>query len=348
MDSVLRTRRIERQSGTSSMRDRTRESANEVIFTMAQMHAVRLHHYGAADELIYEETQRPEPQAGETLVRIHATGINPVDWKTRNGKGRGVALTNTLESPIILGWDIAGTVEATGNGVKGFAPGDEVFGMVRFPDFGNAYAEYVAAPAIELAKKPANISFAEAAAAPLVTLTAWQALFDAAQLQAGQTILVHAAAGGVGHIAVQLAKWRGARVIGTASTRNADFLRSLGVDQVIDYTRERFEEVTRDVDVVLNTQDRATQQRSFTVLKPGGILVSITDTPDKTLAREYHVRTARILVHPSGEQLTEIAQLFEKGKLHVEVARMLPLAEAAEAHRLSETGHTRGKIVLIP
>src|SRR6185437_10697964 len=261
---------------------------------MAKMHAVRLHQYGAAENLIYEETQRPEPLPGEALVRIRAIGVNPVDWKTR--EGRGVA--ETPDSPIILGWDIAGVVEEVGADVDQFAAGDDVFGMVRFPEFGNAYAGYVAAPASDLAKKPANISFAEAAAAPLVALTAWQALFDVAQLQAGQTLLVHAAAGGVGHVAVQLAKWRGAQVIGTASARNADFLRGLGVDQVIDYTHERFEDAARavDVDVVLDTQGEETQRRSFTVIKPGGMLVSIAQMPDEALAQQYGVRTARIRV----------------------------------------------------
>ncbi len=311
---------------------------------MTQMHAVRLHEYGAAENLIYEEAQRPEPQPGEVLVRVRAIGVNPVDWKTR--EGRGVA--ETLDLPIILGWDIAGVVEDVGSGVDQFAVGDEVFGMVRFPEFGNAYADYVAAPASELAKKPANISFAEAAASPLVTLTAWQALFDVAQLQAGQTLLVHAAAGGVGHVAVQLGKWRGARVIGTASARNADFLRGLGVDQVIDYTHERFEDAARDVDVVLDTQGEETQRRSFAVLKPGGMLVSIAEAPDKALAQQYGVRTARIRVRPSGEQMAEIAKVFESGNLRMEVARTFPLSEAAAAHRLSETGHTRGKTVLIP
>jgi len=248
---------------------------------MTQMHVVRLHQYGAAENLIYEEAQRPEPQPGEALVRVRAIGINPVDWKTR--EGRGVA--EELDPPIILGWDIAGVIEEVGGGADQFAVGDEVFGMVRFPEFGNAYADYVAAPASELANKPANISFAEAAASPLVALTAWQALFDVAQLQAGQTLLVHAAAGGVGHVAVQLAKWRGARVIGTASARNADFLRGLGVDQVIDYTHERFEDIARDVDVVLDTQGEETQRRSFAILKPGGMLVSIAETPDKALAQ---------------------------------------------------------------
>ncbi|HEU4785546.1 MAG TPA: NADP-dependent oxidoreductase [Ktedonobacterales bacterium] len=310
---------------------------------MATMHAVRLHQYGAAENLIYEETQRPEPQPGEALVRVRAIGVNPVDWKTR--EWRGVA--QTLDPPIILGWDIAGVVEEVGSGVDQFAAGDDVFGMVRFPEFGNAYADYVAAPASDLAKKPTNISFAEAAAAPLVTLTAWQALFDVARLQPGQTLLVHAAAGGVGHVAVQLAKWRGARVIGTASAHNADFLRGIGVDHVIDYTHERFEDAVRAVDVVLDTQGDETQRRSFAVLKPGGMLVSIAETPDEALAQTYGVRTARIRVHPSGEQMAQIAQLLDRGNLRVEVARTFPLSEAAEAHRLSETGHTRGKIVLI-
>jgi NADPH:quinone reductase-like Zn-dependent oxidoreductase len=319
-------------------------AAKEGFSHMTQMHAVRLHQYGAAENLIYEETQRPEPQTGEVLVRVRGVGVNPVDWKTR--KGRGVA--GQLESPIILGWDIAGVVEEAGGNVGLFAAGDEVFGMVRFPEFGNAYADYVAAPASDLAKKPANISFAEAAATPLVTLTAWQALFEVAQLQAGQTLLVHAAAGGVGHAAVQLAKWRGARVIGTASAHNADFLRGLGVDQVIDYTHERFEVAAQAVDVVLDTQGEETQRRSFAVLKPGGMLVSIAETPDEALAQRYGVRTARIRVRPSGKQMAQIAQLLESGNLHVEIARTFPLSEAAEAHRLSETGHTRGKIVLMP
>ncbi|HEY7343618.1 MAG TPA: NADP-dependent oxidoreductase [Ktedonobacterales bacterium] len=311
---------------------------------MAIMHAVRLHLYGAAENLIYEETQRPDPQAGEALVRVCAAGVNPVDWKTR--EGRGVA--ETLESPIILGWDIAGVVEKVGGEVDQFAAGDDVFGMVRFPEFGDAYADYVAAPASDLAKKPANISFAEAAATPLVVLTAWQALFETAQLQAGQTLLVHAAAGGVGHVAVQLGKWRGARVIGTASARNADFLRGLGVDQVIDYTHERFEDIVREADVVLDTQGGTTQQRSFAVLKPGGVLVSIAETPDQELAQQYGVRTARIRVRPSGEQMAQIARLLEQRALRIEVARTFPLSEVAAAHHLSETSHTRGKIVLIP
>lgn len=309
---------------------------------MAQMHAVRLHRYGGPDELIYEDTVRPRPHPGEALVRVRAAGVNPVDWQTRRGDGSDDPF------PIILGWDIAGVIEEVGMGVERFAPGDEVFGMVRFPDFGNAYAEYVAAPISDLARKPARLSFVEAAAAPLVTLTAWQALFEVAQLRAGQTILVHAAAGGVGHIAVQLAKWKGAHVIGTASGQNADFLRRLGVDQVIDYTRERFEHIARGVDVVLDTQGGATQERSFATLKPGGILVSITTPPNDSLARAHHVNTADILVHRSGEQLVRAAALFEEGILRVEVARTFPLAEAGAAHRLGEQHHTRGKIVLIP
>jgi NADPH:quinone reductase len=311
---------------------------------MAQMHAIRVHHYGPAAELIYELIQRPEPQPGEVLVRIHGAGLNPVDWKTRSGRDE----SSPLESPIILGWDIAGVVEAAGDGVDQFVPGDEVFGMARFPEFGNAYAEYATVPAYDLAKKPANISFVEAAATPLAALTAWQALFDVAHLEAGQTALIHAAAGGVGHIAVQLAKWKGARVIGTASGQNAAFLRGLGVDEVIDYTRHRFEDVVRDVDVVMNTQNQATLERSFAVLRPGGFLVSITYTPDASLAQAHQGQAARILVHVSGAQMAEIAKLLATGKLRIEIARTFPLAEATAAHQLLEAGHTRGKIVLIP
>lgn len=311
---------------------------------MAQMHAVRVHRYGGPEELIYEATTRPTSQAGEVLVSVHAAGVNPVDWKTREGDDE----TETITSPLILGWDIAGVVVEVGSGVDQFAVGDAVFGMVRFPDFGNAYAEYVAAPVADLAHKPANISFAEAAAVPLVSLTAWQALFEVARLEAGQTVLIHAAAGGVGHVAVQLAKWKGARVLATASAHNADFLRGLGADQVIDYTRERFEERARDVDVVLDTIGLTTQQRSFAVLKPGGMLVSIAETPDPALAEAHHVRTARILVHTSAEQLTEIAHLLESRHLRIEIARTFPLAEAAAAHQLGAQDHTRGKIVLLP
>jgi NADPH:quinone reductase-like Zn-dependent oxidoreductase len=311
---------------------------------MAHMHAVRLYHYGAADDLTYEETEQPEQQTGEVLIRVQAAGVNPADWKTRIGYGEP---EGDLKAPIILGWDVAGVVEELGSGVSQFAPGDEVYGMVRFPEFGNAYAEYVAAPVTDLAKKPAILSFAEAAAAPLALLTAWQALFEAADLRSGQTILIHGAAGGVGHFAVQLAKWKGARVIGTASARNADFLRSLGADQVIDYTRERFEEVAQNMDAVLDTQGDETQERSYAVLKPGGILVAITQMPDESLAQAHHVKAAGVLVRPSGAQLAQAADLFETGKLHVEVTHTLPLAEAANAHRLSEEGHTRGKIALL-
>lgn len=311
---------------------------------MAQMHAVRLHHYGPAENLIYEEIERPEPQPGEVLVRIHGVGLNPVDWQTRQGRDE----SSPLASPIILGWDIAGVVAATGEGVGQVVPGDEVFGMARFPDFGDAYAEYATVPASDLAKKPANVSFAETAATPLAALTAWQGLFDVAHLEAGQKALIHAAAGGVGHIAVQLAKWKGAHVIGTASAHNADFLRSLGVDEVIDYTRQRFEDVARDVDVVMNTQDRATLERSFAVLKPGGILVSITHAPDEALARAHQARAAQILVHVSGAQMAEVAELLATGKLRIEIARNFPLAKAAAAHQILELGHTRGKIVLTP
>ena len=311
--------------------------------TQDTMMAVRLHAYGGPETLIYEQVARPVAEPGQVLVRVGAVGVNPVDWKTR--AGRGVA-GNLPQPPLITGWDIAGRVVALGEGVREFSVGDAVFGMVGFPGLGAAYAEYVAAPAGHLAHAPAAADELTAAALPLAALTAWQALFDAADLRGGQRALIHAAAGGVGHLAVQLARWKGAYVIGVASARNHGFLRELGAAETIDYTAAPFERQVADVDVVLDAAGGDTTPRSYAVLRPGGIVVSIAGGGDQAAAAARGVRSASILVKPSAAQLAEIAGLVDAGLLRPTIDRVLPLSAAAEAHAYGELGRTRGKIVL--
>jgi NADPH:quinone reductase-like Zn-dependent oxidoreductase len=312
----------------------------------ATMKAARIHEYGDPNVFVYEDAPRPQAKAGEVLVRVHAAGVNPVDFKTRAGRGMGGGSHDLL--PLIVGWDISGVVEAIGEGVSAFRPGDEVYSMVRFPEIGSAYAEYVAAPASDFVAKPTTLDHIEAAAVPLVALTAWQIMFDTAHLSAGQTILIHAAAGGVGHVAVQLAKWKGARVIGTASARNADFLRELGVDEVVDYTAAPFEDVVRDVDVVLDCVG-GLLERSIKVLKPGGFLSWIAGgLPAERVAElaEQGIRAGGILVHIDNKQLAEIATLIDAGYVKPYIEQVFPSVEASKAHEAIETGRTRGKIVL--
>lgn len=311
---------------------------------MATMKAVRIHAYGEPAVLVYEDAPRPEPKAGEVLVRVHAAGVNPVDSKTR--AGRGMAGRYGSPFPLIVGWDISGVVESVGAGVTAYKPGDAVYSMVRFPAIGDAYAEYVAVAVSDLAPKPKTLDHVHAAAVPLAALTAWQALFDTANLSAGQTVLIHAAAGGVGHLAVQLAKWKGARVIGTASARNADFLREIGVDEVVDYTDAPFEDVVRDVDVVMNCVSPDLADRSFKTLKPGGFLVSIAGAPSEAVASKFDVKFGGILVHVDAAQLAAITEVIDGGHLKPFVELVVPLAEAAKAHEAIDTGRTRGKIVI--
>jgi NADPH2:quinone reductase len=311
------------------------------------MKAAALRGYGEPDVLRLEDVPRPEPGPGEVLVRVRGAAINPVDFKTRSGKGLSGRYQNF---PVILGWDIAGEVVEigeAGDGSAGFAPGDAVYGLIRFPEQGRAYAEYATAPAAHLAPAPKTLSPLEAAAVPLAALTAWQALFEGLDLQAGETILIHAAAGGVVHFAVQLAHWKGARVIGTASAANAEFVRGLGAAEAVDYTRAPFEESVRGVDAVLDTVGGEVRERSLATLRPGGRLISIVGPamPEET-ARERGVSARNVLVYPSGAQLAEITARIDAGSVRPTVSAVLPLAEAAEAHRRSESGKTRGKIVL--
>ena len=308
------------------------------------MQAVRIHEFGGLDNLRVEDAPTPEPGDGEVLVRIHAAGINPVDWKTCAGEGVASRLEDPF--PFIPGWDVSGVVQAPGAGVSDFKAGDAVCGMVRWPWGGGGYAEYVAAPAVDLVARPGSMDDAQAAGLPLAALTAWQALFDTADLQLGQSVLIHAAAGGVGHIAVQLAKWRGAHVTGTASARNEAFLRELGADLVIDYNAARFEDVARDVDVVLDGVGGDIQERSWAVLKPGGMLVSIRGRPNQEEASAHGVRAQHVSVHADAEQLRAIADLAAAGPLTVHVDATFPLEEVRKAHEMSRTGHTRGKLTL--
>lgn len=309
------------------------------------MKAVRIHQYGSPDVLVYEDAPRPSPAAGEVLVKVQAVGINPVDWKTRAGSGMSGRYGNAF--PMIIGWDISGVVEALGEGATKFKVGDAVFGMVRFPDIGSAYAEYVAAPETELALKPNNIDFIEAAAYPLVTLTAWQALFEAGNLSSGERLLIQGAAGGVGHVAVQIAKWKGTHVIGTGSTNNVEFLKELGVDQVVDYSTTRFEDVVEPVDMVLSCVGGDLLTRSLTVIKEGGRLVSIAGKPDQQQADQYPVKVDAILVRPVEEHLTEIANLIEQGNLKTVVNKVFDLKDMNKAHAFAESRELRrGKIVL--
>ena len=309
---------------------------------MRTMKSVCIYRYGGPEVLVYEDAPRPHPDAGEVLVRVHAAGINPVDWKIREGHLKEM-LHHTF--PLVLGWDVSGVVEALGIGITRLKVGDEVFSR---PDIARdgAYAEFIVIKESELALKPKSTDHIHAAALPLAGLTAWQTLFDAGGLSAGQRVLIHAAAGGVGHIAVQLAKWKGAHVIGTAAERNHAFLRQLGVDQVIDYDTERFEEVVQPVDVVLDTMGGETQERSWKVLKPGGILISIASPPKAETAAAHGVRQAFVFTQPNSIQLAEIAKLADAEMIKVIVETVLPLSDATRGQELSQRGHGRGKIVL--
>jgi NADPH:quinone reductase-like Zn-dependent oxidoreductase len=309
---------------------------------MATMRAVMFDSYGSPQVLTLKEVPSPQTAAGEVLVRVHAAGVNPLDWKVRAGHVKAW-LQHRL--PLIPGWDVSGVVEAVGSGVRAFKVGDAVYGMLDFTHNG-AYAEYVATRTRNLAPKPGSIDHVHAAAVPLAALTAWQALFNVARLTLGQTVLIHGAAGGVGHFAVQFAKWKGARVIGTASSGNEGFLRELGADEVIDYRTRPFEEVVHDVDVVFDPIGGDTQERSWKVLKKGGVLVATLGISSPEAATEHGVRGEGVMVGPDNAQLTQIATLIDAENVKPAVSAVLPLAEAARAHELSQTGHVRGKIVL--
>ena len=301
------------------------------------MKAAVIHQYGDNDVVRLADLPCPEPGAGEVLVRVHAAGVNPVDWKIRGGMGQRLGLS----LPIVLGGEIAGTIERVGEGVGDFRAGDAVYGIIK----SGGFAEYAIARPGELAPKPAGLDFVHAAAVPLGALTAWQAMFDLAQLGRGQRILITGTSGGVGSLAVQLAKDRGAHVTGLASARNEAFVRGLGVDEFVDYQKQAFEEVVQDVDVVFDTVGADTFQRAFRSLKKGGFLVTAVAFPGDE-ARQHGVGVARVQCKPDAPQLAAITALVDAGKLKAHVATVLPLAEVKQALALSAGGRTRGKIVL--
>ena len=305
------------------------------------MWAVRVHRYGGLEAMIYEEVSRPAPGEGQVLVRVKAAGVGPWDAWVRAGKS---ALPQPL--PLTLGSDLSGVVESVGSGVCAFRPGDAVYGVTN-SRFTGAYAEYAAADAAMIARKPTRLNHVEAASVPVVASTAWQMVFDHGQTDGTKRVLVHGAAGNVGAYAVQFAKLTGADVIATAFTRDVDFVRTLRANQVIDAQAVRFEERVKDVDVVLDTVGGETLDRSFEVLKPGGILVSSVAKPDQAKAARRHVRGVYLLVAVTSEGLIRIAELFDAGRLRTDVGEVLPLADARRAHdMLAGKPHRRGKIVL--
>jgi len=307
------------------------------------MRLIRQHALGGPEVLQLEEAPRPDPGPTEVLVRTASAGINPVDWKTR---ARGGFIG---DPPFTVGWDVAGIVETAGRGVTRFQPGDRVFGMPRFPHQAAAYAEYVTSPSRQLARIPDGLGDVEAGALPLVGLTAWQALVETAGVKAGDRVLILAAAGGVGHLAVQIAKARGAHVIGTARRAKHAFLAELGADEAVDYTSEAVEERVRDADVVLDLVGGEAGEPALATLRDGGLFVAVPSASALERLRDLaagRVRVTNILVEPDRLGLEALAELVEANALRVVVERTFPLAEAAQAHELGEAGRTRGKLVL--
>ena len=306
------------------------------------MKAIHIHGRGGPDQLAYEDAPQPLPGTGEVLVRVHATGVIapeltwPETYQTRAG------VTRALPIP---GHDLSGVVEEVGPGVTDFTKGAEVYALTAF-DRDGAEAEYTIALPGELAPKPRTLTHVQAAAVPLTALTAWQAFFDHANLSRGQTILIHGAAGGVGVFAVQLARWAGAHVIATASTSKIDLLRELGVSEIIDYTTTRFEDVVHEIDVVFDTVGSETLERSWQVLKKGGVLVSVAQPPSPEQAQAHGVRSVWFIVEPNRGQLIQIGALIDAGKIRPIIDTILPLSQARQAYEQGAQGHTRGKIVL--
>ena len=304
-----------------------------------QSHAIRIHNYGGPEELKLEQIQLPDPQTGEVLVRVLAAGVNPVDWKITGGWMKDF---RPVQFPYIPGRDIAGIIEEVGPGVTTFQKGQAVFGQSAK----GGYAQHTIASIDTLAQKPETLSFEEAAAIPVGATTAWQGLFDHGNLQSGQTVLVQGAAGGVGLFAIQFAHWKGAHVIGTTSTANIDFVRSLGADTVVDYKTTPVEQTVHNVDLVFDSVGAPTLASSLKAVKNGGILVSIAGQPDEALVREKNVRVERFSAQVSNPLLTTFAQLIKEGQLKVAIEATYPLINAGQAHEHSKSGHGRGRIVL--
>ncbi len=304
------------------------------------MKAVVAHEYGGPEVLKYEDVPLPEPKDNEILVRVIASGVNPADPLILNGK---YAKEFGTHLPLILGYDMAGVVVKTGAKVTKLKIGDPVYAYLLW---GGGWAEYCISNESESAIKPKSLTFTEAASVPLAALTAWQALVDIGKIQAGQTVLIHGGSGGVGSFAIQIAKARGARVIATASTANQDLLKQLGADVAIDYTKQKFEEIVHDVDLVLDPVGRDTLARSYGVVKKGGIVVTIVSRCDEAELKKHEIRGASLSSHPDATELAEITKLIDDGKIKPIVSQVLPLADAAKADAQAATHHTRGKIAL--
>jgi NADPH:quinone reductase-like Zn-dependent oxidoreductase len=309
---------------------------------MPAIKAVRIHRFGGIETLQVEDVEPSMPDATEILVKVRAASVNPVDFKIRSGKYPAV---NEGRLPYILGRDACGIVEKCGAGAERFKIGDEVFGIVGI--HGGGYAQKVVMAQDAVAAKPANLDHVHAAAVPLAGQTAWQGLFRYGEVQSGHRILIHGGSGGVGHFAIQFAKARGAYVATTVSSHNVEFARSLGADVVIDYKKEPFEQAVRDLDMVFDLIDGETRQRSWGVLKKGGILVTTLTEPSQQMARQHGVRATRYTVQANGEELKEIALLLEDGKVKPVVSQTFPLDRAADALAAVESGHGRGKVVLV-
>jgi NADPH2:quinone reductase len=314
------------------------------------MKAIAINEFGGRDKLQFMDLPMPEIKPGEILVKVKTAGVNPVDWKIREGYIKDLF---PYEFPIILGWDAAGIVEQAGPEVTLFKEGDEIFAYCRKPMVqGGAYAEYIVLEEEHAAIKPKNTSFEEAASIPLAALTAYQSLFDAAKLQSGETVLIHAAAGGVGGFGVQLARDRGATVWGTASGHSSEYVQDLGGDRVVDYLQVDFREAVRSeypdgVDVVFDCVGGEVLQKSTDIVKKGGRLISIVDDPAGLDRADIH--SDFVFVAPNSSQLAELAQMVEQGRLKTSLSQVFPfgLEEARRAHELSESGRTRGKMVLV-
>jgi NADPH:quinone reductase-like Zn-dependent oxidoreductase len=302
------------------------------------MKAIRIHEFGGPEVMKYEDVPMPQPGPGEIRIKIIAAGVNPMDWKVRRG------LVGSLPLPMIMGLDVAGTVDMLGQGEVTFQPGDEVFAKVPIGKGG--YAEYTVARSTETARKPKSVGFIESAAIPTAGLAAWQSIFDLAGLEKGQSVLIHGAAGGVGTFAVQFAKWKDAYVIGTASEKNAEFLKNIGADEVIDYKNQRFEDLVSNMDVVLDTVGGDTFERSWGVLKPGGFLVTTVASIPEGEPEKRGVRAKRVMTQSDGKELAQIAEIIDEQKIKPIVTTVLPLTDARKAHEVSESRHARGKIVL--
>jgi NADPH:quinone reductase-like Zn-dependent oxidoreductase len=307
-----------------------------------RMNAVVVHEYGGPEVLKYEDVPRPEPKDDQILVRVIAAGVNPVDGSIRSG--RYARFFNT-KLPLIPGYDISGTVEKVGAKMTKFKVGDPVYAYIGLKE-GGGYAEYAVAMEKEASLKPNSLNYIEAAAVPLAAETAWQALVDTAKLSAGQTVLIHGGSGGVGSFAIQIAKARGAKVIATASTPNQELLKQLGADVAVDYTKTKFEDVAKDVDVIIDSVGKDTLARSYGVVKKGGFIVSLVAQPDPAQLEKHGIRGAPLSVEPNDDELAEISKLIDQKKIKVIISQVLPLKEAAKAQAQSDTHHTRGKIVL--